>query len=283
MASGLIAPAAIGQEAGPAEDALTARLIETEQRLGARLGATILDTHTGRNWRYRAGERFPLCSTFKVIACGALLARVDAGTEDLSQRVTFPESAVVAYSPVTKGRGEAGMTLAEICEAAITRSDNTAGNILLDRLGGPAGVTTFARALGDTTTRLDRRETDLNEATPGDPRDTTTPEAMAKLMATLVLGKGLSVTSRDRLTNWLLANKTGEAKLRAGLPKDWRIGDKTGGGDHGTMNDVAVVWPPGRQPLIIALYMTQTTASFEDRNRAIADIGRTLAAVVTQP
>ncbi|WP_425501035.1 class A beta-lactamase [Skermanella pratensis] len=261
---------------GSGED-LAGKLTEVERRLGARFGADILDTESGRRWAHRAEERFPLCSTFKAIACGAVLAKVDAGREDLERRIRFEAGDVVTYSPVTQDRvGGDGMTLAEICEAAMTRSDNTAGNIILDSLGGPAGVTEFARSLGDTVTRLDRWETDLNEATPGDPRDTTSPAAMVANLESLVLGDTLSRPSRDRLTAWLVSNKTGDAKLRAGLPKDWRIGDKTGGGDHGTMNDVAVIWPPGRKPVIVSIYMTETKASFDDRNAAIAEIGRAL-------
>ena len=253
---------------------LAGKLAEVERRLGARLGAAILDTESGRRWSHRADERFSLCSTFKAIACGAVLAKADAGREDLERRIRFEAADVVTYSPVTQDRiGGAGMTLAEICEAAMTRSDNTAGNIILDSLGGPSGVTEFARSLGDDVTRLDRRETDLNEATPGDPRDTTSPAAMVANLESLVLGNVLSPPSRDRLTAWLVSNKTGDAKLRAGLPKDWRIGDKTGGGDHGTMNDVAVIWPPNRKPTIVSIYMTETKASFDDRNAAIAEIG----------
>lgn len=277
LAGGAIMRPGIVQAAlGSGED-LAGKLVEVERRLGARLGAAILDTESGRRWSHRADERFPLCSTFKAIACGAVLAKVDAGREDLERRIRFEAADVVTYSPVTQDRvGGAGMTLAEICEAAMTRSDNTAGNIILDSLGGPSGVTEFARSLGDDVTRLDRRETDLNEATPGDPRDTTSPAAMVANLESLVLGDILSPPSRDRLTAWLVSNKTGDAKLRAGLPKDWRIGDKTGGGDYGTMNDVAVIWPPNRKPTIVSIYMTETKASFDDRNAAIAEIGRTL-------
>ncbi len=168
------------------------------------------------------------------------------------------------------------MTLAELCEAALTQSDNTAGNLILASLGGPSAVTASARSLGDLSTRLDRTETDLNEATPGDLRDTTTPDAMAGNLMALVVGNRLSARSRDQLTAWLVSNQTGGAKLRAGLPPDWRIGDKTGGGDWGTTNDVAVLWPPGRQPLVVCVYLTETKASFADRNATIAAVGRAI-------
>ena len=220
-----------------------------------------------------------MCSTFKVLACAAVLARVDAGLDSLSRRIRFEAGDLVTYSPVTKDRtGGDGMTLAELCEAGITQSDNTAGNLMLASLSGPSGVTAYARALGDAVTRLDRTETGLNEASPGDPRDTTTPGAMTTNLGALVLGTPLSGPSRDQFIAWLVANQTGGAKLRAGLPEHWRIGDKTGGGEWGTTNDVAVIWPPDRRPVIISVYLTATTASFDERNAAIAAVGRATVA-----
>jgi beta-lactamase class A len=276
LASTVVARPEIIRAQAP-DDALARTLADVERKLAARLGAVVLDTHSGRTWTQRAGERFPLCSTFKAIAAGAVLARVDAGTESLDRRIRFETADVVTYSPVTKDRaGGEGMTLAELCEAAITLSDNTAGNMILKSIGGPPGFTDFVRSLGDTVTRLDRWETELNEAQPGDPRDTTMPQAMAGNLQALVLGSTLSSASRDRLAAWLVANKTGNAKLRAGLPKEWRIGDKTGAGNFGTMNDVAVIWPPGRRPVIVSIYMTETKASFDDRNAGIAEIARSL-------
>lgn len=267
---------------GTSDDNLGRKLIEIEQRLVARLGISIFDTQTERRWSHRANERFPMCSTFKVLASGAVLALVDAGKEDLSRHIRFDVKDLVTYSPVTESRvGGQGMTLAELCEAAVTRSDNTAGNLLLKCIGGPSGVTAFARSLGDSATRLDRWEAELNEATPGDPRDTTTPAAMAANLRLLVLGNKLSERSREQLTTWLVSNKTGDAKLRAGFPREWRVGDKTGGGDHGTMNDVAVVWPTGRSPVIVSIYMTETRASFDDRNAAIAELARELKVALT--
>ena len=262
-------------------DALTDKLIEIEKQLGARLGVAIVDTATGRQWLHRSDERFPMCSTVKMLACGAVLARVDAGKEALNRHIQFDASNLIAHSPVTeKYAGNEGMTLAEICEAAITQSDNTAANIILQSLGGPIGVTEFARSIGDSITQLDRIETELNEATPGDARDTTTPNAMTANLQTLVLGNKLSEKSREQLKNWLIANKTGDAKLRAGLPKGWMIGDKTGAGGYGTVNDIAVIWPTNRKPVIVSIYITETKASFEDCNAAIAEIGRALKSVL---
>ncbi|MBX6742554.1 MAG: class A beta-lactamase [Acetobacteraceae bacterium] len=255
------------------------RLAELEGRSGGRLGVAVLDTATGRRIGHRADERFPMCSTFKFLAVGFVLARVDRGQEGLDRRVTFTDRDLVTWSPVTQHRtGAAGMTIAELCEAALTLSDNTAGNLLLASFGGPAGLTAYARSLGDDVTRLDRFETALNEAIPGDPRDTTTPAAMLENLRRLVLGDALSGPSREQLTAWLLANRTGDKRLRAGVPKDWRVGDKTGSGDNGATNDIGVFWPPGRAPIIVTAYLAETPVPDEDRNAVLAEVGRIAAA-----
>ena len=260
--------------------ALEQTVAAVEQRLRARVGMTILDTGAQRRWTHRASERFPLCSTFKLLAAAAVLARVDQGRESLERRVLYERSDLVAYSPITEPRAGGGMTIAELCEAAVTLSDNTAGNLLLKSLGGPQGITDFARSVGDVVTRLDRWETDLNEATPGDPRDTTSPEAMATTVETLVSGQRLSPRSTAQLVAWMESSKTGDAKLRAGLPKDWRTGDKTGAGAHGSLNDVAVTWPPHRKPIVIALYITETAATTDEGNAAMAEIARATTRVL---
>ena len=276
-----ISPPAVAASMDAGPDALSRALPALERRLGARLGVHVLDTQSGRQWAQRADERFPMCSTFKVLACAAVLARVDAGVEDLGRRIRFGAGELVTYSPVTElhARGD-GMRLGELCEAAMTRSDNTAANLILRSLGGPAAVTAFARGLGDTATRLDRWETALNEARPGDVRDTTTPAAMGRNLRALLLDAHLAPASREQLARWLLANRTGDARLRAGLPAAWRVGDKTGSGDFGTANDVAVIWPPGRAPVIASVYITETGASMDERNAAIADIARALPAAL---
>ncbi|SBW02937.1 Beta-lactamase FAR-1 [uncultured Alphaproteobacteria bacterium] len=275
--SGLLASAlTLPLAARAAEDPFAA----IEARIGGRLGVAILDTGSGASWARRDDERFPLCSTFKVLAVGAVLARVDAGAEDLDEPVPIAAAEVVEYSPVTGRRAGGEMRLAEICEAALTRSDNTAGNLLLKRIGGPAGLTAFARTLDDAVTRLDRWETDLNAAIPGDPRDTTTPEAMVDDLGALLLGDRLSPTSAERLIAWMRANATGDAKLRAGLPAGWQVADKTGGGDHGATADVAVIWPPTGDPLIVAVYIHESPASFDARNAAIAEVARRIPGLV---
>jgi beta-lactamase class A len=259
-------------------DELPADFARIEREVGGRLGVAVLDTMSGKTVGHRSEERFPMCSTFKLLAGAAILARVDSGKENLQRRIQFEARDLVTYSPATEKRiGEPGMTLAEICEAAITLSDNTAGNLLLEALGGPAGLTDFARSLGDSVTRLDRIEPELNEATPGDARDTTTPAAMAANLNALILGDALSSASKKRLTDWMIANKTGDARLRAGLPKDWLVGDKTGSGNRGTTNDIGLAWPPKRAPIIIAAYLTETTAPAEQRNAALASVARAIA------
>lgn len=252
-------------------------IAEIEARVGARLGVAMRDTASGAELRYRADERFPITSTFKLLASAALLARVDAGRDSLDRRVRFTKSDIVAYSPATERHADGeGMTLAEICDAAITLSDNTAGNLLLAAIGGPDGLTQYARALGDMVTRLDRIETDLNEARPGDVRDTTSPAAMLGNLEKLLVGEALSSASRQRLTNWMIANKTGDTRLRAGVPDGWRVGDKTGAGGNGSNNDIAIVWPPGGKPILIAAYLTECARSVDERNAALADVARAL-------
>jgi beta-lactamase class A len=166
------------------------------------------------------------------------------------------------------------MTAADLCAAAIERSDNTAANLLLHSVLGPAGVTKFARRIGDPITRLDRNEPDVNGAVPGDPRDTTTPAAMAGDARKLVFGNVLSPRMRARLRTWLLASQTGKARLRAGFPPSWQSGDKTGTGSHGTANDVAIVWPPRRAPIVVAAYLTSSIVPPATQNAVLADAGR---------
>ncbi|MDL9997695.1 class A beta-lactamase [Variovorax sp. J22P240] len=257
---------------------LSQRFAEIEKASGARLGISVLDTGSRIRAGHREDERFPMCSTFKFLAATAILARVDQQKERLDRRVVFSQRDLVDYSPVTeKHVGSAGMTVAEICEAAITRSDNTAGNLMLASIGGPAGLTRYTRSLGDKRTRLDRTETALNEARPGDPRDTTTPAAMLGDMQKILLGDALSQPSRAQLLRWLDANQTGGQRLRAGVPADWVVGDKTGSGDRGTANVIAILRPPGRGPILAAVYLTQSTASMEARNATIASVGAAFA------
>ncbi|MCK1708934.1 class A beta-lactamase [Bradyrhizobium sp. 143] len=266
--------------AGERKSPLEEELARIERESLGRLGVAVLDTETGLETGLRAGERFPMCSTFKCLASAAVLKRVDHAELRLEQLIRFEAKDVVQYSPVTKDRVAAGMTLAEICEAALTQSDNTAGNLLLRQIGGPDGLTSFLRSLGDNVSRLDRWEVELNEALPGDPRDTTSPAAMLQNLHRLIVGDALSVASRQRLTDWMVANKTGDTRLRAGVPRDWRVADKTGAGDRGTTNDVGVFWPPRRKPVLVAAYLTGSQGSPEKRNVTIAGVGRLVAETV---
>jgi beta-lactamase class A len=276
----LAAPALLSLRAAAddAESVLMRELAALERRHGGRLGVAILDSANGKLVSQRGDERFALCSTFKFLATAFVLVRVDRGEESLSRRVIYSKSDLVTYSPTTEKHVEGGMTIGEICEAAMVLSDNTAGNLLLDSFGGPAGLTSFARALGDTVTRLDRRETELNEATPGDPRDSTTPRAMLDMLRRAILSDLLSASSREQLTAWLVANRTGDKRLRAGVPKGWRVGDKTGSGSNGAANDIAVIWPPARAPIIVTAYYADAHATDDERNAVLAEVGRLVTA-----
>jgi beta-lactamase class A len=249
---------------------------------GGRLGVGVLDTGTGEVVGHRTDERFPMCSTFKFLCAAAILARVDAGKEQLARRIPITSADLLEYAPVTKQHAGGEMTVAELCEAAVTLSDNTAANLLLASMGGPSAVTQYARAIGDNVTRLDRTEPTLNTAEAGDERDTTTPAAMAHNLQTLTLGVALLPPSRDQLNAWLTGCKTGDARLRAGLPRDWRVGDKTGSGAHGTANDVAVVWPKDHAPVMITAYLTQCSADASKRDATIAAVGKAVADAIAR-
>lgn len=252
-------------------------VIHVEEQLSARVGVALYDLETNEHILYHGEDLFPLSSTFKPLACAALLRQVDLGLDSMQRRVIFEQDTLVSYSPITETRvGSNGMTLAELCEATITVSDNTAGNLILEAIGGPQGLTQFLKSIGDSTTRLDRWETELNESLPGDVRDTTSPDAMASTMQSLLFGNVLSPSSKDQLDTWLRADTVGDALLRAGIPKHWSIGDKTGAGGFGSRSIVAVMWPPDRKPIIAAIYMTETDASFDERNGAIASIGKAI-------
>jgi beta-lactamase class A len=252
---------------------LPAALATLEQTNGGRLGVAVLDTATGQRAEYRADERFPLCSTFKFLLVTAVLQRVDRHRESLDRAVSIPPQPLIFNSPLTEPNAGRTMTIAALCHAALTRSDNTAANLLLETIGGPPGLTRFARTLRDPVTRLDRWETSLNEALAGYPRDTTSPAAMMADLKAVLLGNVLSRPSRDRLTRWMKANLTGLDRLRANLPPDWRAADKTGANGEHTSNDIAVLWPGRRPPLIVAAYITQCAGPESKRAAMLAAIG----------
>ncbi|KQO65555.1 class A beta-lactamase [Methylobacterium sp. Leaf88] len=252
--------------------------------LGGRAGIAVLDTGGGPALLHDAEGAFPLCSTFKLLLAAAILARVEAGRERLDRRHAYGEADLDTYAPVTTralraGGPEAGaMSVEALCAAALVWSDNTAANLLLAALGGPAALTAYGRDLGDPVTRLDRTEPDLNAAVPGDPRDTTRPAAMAATVGKILLGPSLTEASRARLEGWMTASRTGTKRLRAGLPGDWGVGDKTGSGAYGTANVVALLRPPARAPLVAAIYLTGSDTTSEARDAAHAAIGRVIAA-----
>ncbi len=241
-------PAAGAAPSQPAPDAGLARL---EEEFDARLGVFAVDTGSGRTVEHRADERFPYASTFKALAAGALLARTS--TAELDTVVTYSAADLVPYSPVTQQHVDEGLSLRELAEAAVTVSDNTAANLLLAELGGPQGLEDDLRAVGDDVTDPDRVETALNEGVPGDVRDTSTPRAMATTLSAYALGDALDATDREVLNGWLRASTTGAELVRAGVPADWEVGDKSGSGGYGTRNDIAVVRPPDGAPLVIAV------------------------------
>jgi len=274
------AATAQGQEAaGPWNDTLAG----IERAAQGRLGVAMLDTGSGLQLGWRQDERFAMASTFKLVLAGWMLALVDQGKERLDARVHYGREAVIAHSPVSGPRAGdgGGLTVGELCAATVSLSDNAAANVLLARHGGPAGFTAFMRSLGDGTTRLDRTEPALNEAQVGDPRDTTTPLAMLRTMQKLVLGDALTPASRAWLQRWLVETSTGDQRLRAGVP-GWKVGDKTGtAGDSGTANDIGVLWPPGgAAPVLVTCYLTRSTASPAQRDAAIAQVARAVAAAV---
>ncbi|MGY2048206.1 class A beta-lactamase [Methylobacterium sp. JK268] len=276
LIGGLLVPQALRAAERPG-DAL-ARLAALERHDGGRLGVSVRDTGTGRTLSYRADERFPLCSTFKAVATAAILARVDAGTARLDDRLALTPEDVLDYAPEARKHLAAGaMTLEEACAAAVTWSDNTAANLMLKGLGGPPGVTAFARAQGDDVTRLDRTEPTLNTAIPGDPRDTTSPAAITALLERVLLGPVLSAESRARLLGWMTRSPTGAKRLRAGLPEGWQVGDKTGTGENGTANVVALLHPPRAAPLVAAVYLTQSSGPAASRDGVHAEVGRLIA------
>ncbi len=253
-----------------------------EAKVGGRLGVAVLDTASQARLDHRGNERFPLCSTFKVLAVSAVLKRVETGREHLDRRFVLRHADLVAYSPVLKDRIGDTLTLGELCAAAMTESDNTAADFVLKSLGGPAAVTAYARTLGDTVTHLDNSEPLLNHAKPVGlaKSDTTSPIAMVNDLQALMLGNALQPSSREQLKAWLVGCKTGDKRLRAGLPDGWQCGDKTGSGDNGATNDIGVLWPPQRPPVIVAAYLTQTAAAYEDREAALADVARAIVAAL---
>lgn len=253
----------------------TEELANLEKRTSGRIGVEAFDVARNKRIEYHAQDRFLMCSTFKVLAVAAVLKRVDEKKEKLDRFVPYGEAQLLAYAPVTRAHvKEGGMTLEALCAAAISPSDNTAGNLLLETIGGPKGLTEFARSLGDEFTRLDRIEPDLNNAVPGEDRDTTTPAAMCKNLQSLLTSDVLSQESRTRLEGWMIGNETGSRMIRASVPADWRVGDKTGRSGNGASNDIAILRPPTGGPVFLAIYVNAPSESSEGRDILVAEAAK---------
>lgn len=254
------------------DDQLFKRL---EARLGGRVGLAVLDTGSGKTLSWRGKERFAMCSSFKWLLAASVLRRADRGELRLTDTISYAPAQLLPHSPVTGAHVKEGrMRIEDLCAAAVEESDNAAANLLLARIGGPASVTLYARSIGDAMTRLDRNEPRLNDNLPGDPRDTTTPEAMVGSMKAVWTGNALSAASRGKLLDWLRKCRTGTNRLRAGLPAAWSEGDKTGTGERGAAIDNAIIWPPNRAPILAAAYTSDTDKPVAMLEAAHAEMGR---------
>ena len=257
--------------AGPAASADNP-LAQIERRNGGRLGVFALDTGSGRRLAYRADERFVLCSTFKALLAAQVLARVDAGQESLSRMIAYGEKDLNFVSPVTRAHlGEGALPVKTLCQAIVEVSDNAAANLLMRSVGGPAAITRFIRSLGDTVTRLDRYEPDLNFYK--DELDTTTPRAILVSARAILLGDALKPASRAMLEGWMIASTTGGRRLRAAFPKDWIAGDKTGTSTVQQTNDFAIVRPPGRAPFLVSAYYDAPKLDTDAREAVLREVG----------
>ena len=267
-ASGLVLSPAFAEEAPPV-------LAEYERETGGRIGLYAENLASGTKIVWRAEERFVMCSTFKASLAAFVLARVDRREDRLEDMVAYGAADLLDYAPVAKQNLAAGaMSVSDMCKATVELSDNTCANLLLARSGGPAALTAFWRATGDTVSRLDHNEPELNRSPPGDPHDTTTPAAMAGNLRRLLLGDVLSLASREHLTEWMVGCKTGNNRLRGGLPKDWKIGDKTGNNGKDASGDIAIAWPKAGGPVLVCAYTQGGSPTAQQFESVFAEIGR---------
>lgn len=235
------------------------QLDELQRRHNAVIGLYAVDERTGRTLIYRDDDMFAMCSTFKAYAAARVLQKSERGELALTDPVYIEPAAVVANSPVTGPHAGGTLMLAQLCEAALQRSDNTAGNLLLKAIGGPPAITEFARSIGDDRTRLDRWETELNSAIPGDPRDTSTPRALGGGFWTLLTGDILGTQARTQLEDWMRGSVTSVRAIRAGLPTGWTAADKSGAGDYGSTNDIGIAYGPDGRKVLLAV-MTRSAS-----------------------
>lgn len=242
-----------------------------ERARGGRLGVALLDLGTGAAADWRGHERFAMCSTFKFLLAGYILSRVDAGMERLDRMIPVTQADMIPWSPLTEPHVGGAMSVEALCQAIVIQSDNAGANLLMSASGGPPALTGFLRRIGDDVTRVDRNEPSMNDVPPGEMRDTTTPLSMRGLLRTLLLGDVLTPGSRRQLTDWLIDNRTGRDRLRAGLPGSWKIGDKTGSSPQMT-NDIAILWPPASGPLLLASYYWNPAVKSAERNAVLAAV-----------
>jgi beta-lactamase class A len=240
-----------------------------ESTYDARLGVYAVDTGTEQEIEYRADERFGHASTFKALLCGIVLQQ--NSIDDLDRVIRYTSDDLVFWSPITERNIDTGMSIGDLCEAAVGYSDNTATNLLLNEIGGPSGLQEALRENGDDVISTDRYEIEMSEAAPGDTRDTSTPRSIGTSLRTFVLDDALPEDKRAMLTDWLVENTTGAELIRAGVPDDWVVGDKTGNGGYGTRNDIAVAWPPGGDPVVIAVLSSRDQDGADHDDQLIAD------------
>lgn len=258
-----------------AQTATIAAISDYERATGGRIGLCVESLRTGVKVAWRADERFVMCSTFKVSLAACILASVDKGQTRLDELIAYGPDDLLEYAPVAKQNLDKGaMSVVDMCKAVVELSDNTCANALLAHIGGPSALTAFWRSIGDAVSRLDHNEPELNRSPPGDPHDTTTPAAMAGNLRSLIFGSVLSRNSRERLTRWMLGCKTGENRLRAGLPKDWRVGDKTGNNGKDAAGDIAVTWRTRGEPVLICAYSQGGAPTPRQIEAVFAGIGR---------
>jgi beta-lactamase class A len=278
----LLALAGAAVLAAPARAAGAARELKSiQKRIGGRLGVHVLDSQSGKRFGHDENSRYAMASTFKLPLAAALLWQMDRGAFGPERPLPISQRDVLQNSPAVEAKLAAGatsMTIRELCAAVIMQSDNAAANVLLAGIGGPAALTDFFRkSVGDEVTRFDRNEPQLNSNQPGDPRDTTTPRAMAESLLRIFTQDVLSLPSRAMLIDWMIGSRTGLARVRAGIPKSWQVGDKTGTGNNGAVHDVVVAYPPGRRPIFIVVYMSESKKTTPELEAAHADIGRIVA------
>ena len=284
-ASGLIVWPALAKAQNKTQDKAQDKAQDTsgalqnyERDTGSRIGLYAENLATGAKIAWRADERFVMCSSFKASLAALVLSRVDHGQDRLDATISYGPNDLLDYAPAARQnlgeRKEAALSVAEMCKAAVELSDNTCANLLLARVGGPASLTAFWRATGDDVTRLDHNEPELNRSPPGDPHDTTTPAAMAGNLRRFVLGDVLSATSRDQLTTWMVDCKTGDNRLRGGLPSGWKIADKTGNNGKDASGDIAVAWPKAGGPVLICAYTQGGSPTPPQLQAVFAEIGR---------